>query len=186
LPKPGRELQGRLFVAHNARFDYGFPEERVPPRWRDLPCGRALHASPVAVALSVRRAPWPDALIARFGLTPKGRHRALADAELLWQFWQKIHEIYSVDLVESAVTSLVKHASLPAGLEETALDDVPDRPGVYLFYGDDDVPLYVGKSIHLRQRIRAHFAGDHSNAREMRLPARRVEWRETGEKSAHC
>jgi DNA polymerase-3 subunit epsilon len=110
-----------------------------------------------------------DALIARFGLTPKVRHRALADAELLWQFWQKIHEIYSVDLVESAVTSLVKHASLPAGLEETALDDVPDRPGVYLFYGDDDVPLYVGKSIHLRQRIRAHFAGDHSNAREMRL-----------------
>ncbi|AVA35015.1 DNA polymerase III subunit epsilon [Cupriavidus metallidurans] len=176
------KLQGRLFVAHNARFDYGFLKNefrRAGVTFRaDVLCTLRLSRS---LFPSVERHGL-DALIARFGLTPKGRHRALADAELLWQFWQKIHEIYSVDLVESAVTSLVKHASLPAGLEETALDDVPDRPGVYLFYGDDDVPLYVGKSIHLRQRIRAHFAGDHSNAREMRLSrsVRRVEWHETG------
>ncbi|MBP0587634.1 hypothetical protein J8J22_21475, partial [Mycobacterium tuberculosis] len=70
-----------------------------------------------------------DALIARFNLTPKGRHRALADADLLWQFWQKNHGLYTVHLVESAVKALVKHASLPAGLTETALDDVPHGPG---------------------------------------------------------
>ncbi|WP_423195762.1 MULTISPECIES: 3'-5' exonuclease family protein [unclassified Cupriavidus] len=175
-------LQGRLFVAHNARFDYGFLKNefrRAGITFRaDVLCtvrlSRALYPSVERHGL--------DALIARFGLTPKGRHRALADAELLWQFWQKIHDQYSVDLVESAVRSLVKHASLPAGLTETALDDVPDRAGVYLFHGDDDAPLYVGKSIHLRQRIRAHFAGDHSHEKEMRLAraVRRVEWRETG------
>jgi len=176
------KLQGRLFVAHNARFDYGFLKNefrRAGVTFRaDVLCTLRLSRS---LFPSVERHGL-DALIARFGLAPKGRHRALADAELLWQFWQKIHGIYSVDLVEAAVKSLVKHASLPAGLEETALDDVPDRPGVYLFYGDDDVPLYVGKSIHLRQRIRAHFSGDHGNAREMRLArsVRRVDWRETG------
>ena len=176
------KLQGRLFVAHNARFDYGFLKN-------EFRRAGATFRADVLCTLRLSRSLFPsverhglDALIARFGLAPKGRHRALADAELLWQFWQKVHGIYSVDLVEAAVKSLVKHASLPAGLEETALDDVPNRPGVYLFYGDEDVPLYVGKSIHLRQRIRAHFSGDHSNAREMRLArsVRRVDWRETG------
>lgn len=175
-------LQGRLFVAHNARFDYGFLKNefrRAGITFRaDVLCtvrlSRALYPSVERHGL--------DALIARFGLTPKGRHRALADAELLWQFWQKIHEQYSVDLVESAVKSLIKRASLPAGLTETALDDVPDRAGVYLFHGDDDAPLYVGKSVHLRQRIRAHFSGDHTHEKEMRLAraVRRVAWHETG------
>jgi len=175
-------LQGRLFVAHNARFDYGFLKNafrRAGITFRaDVLCtvrlSRALFPSVERHGL--------DALIARFGLAPKGRHRALADAELLWQFWQKLHGVYSVDLVESAVKSLVKQASLPAGLTETALDDVPDRPGVYLFYGDEDAPLYVGKSIHLRQRVRSHFSGDHRHDKEMRLArgVRRVDWRETG------
>lgn len=175
-------LQGRLFVAHNARFDYGFLKNafrRAGITFRaDVLCtvrlSRALFPSVERHGL--------DALIARFGLTPKGRHRALADAELLWQFWQKLHGLYSVDLVESAVKSLVKQASLPAGLSETALDEVPDRPGVYLFYGDEDAPLYVGKSIHLRQRIKSHFSGDHRHEKEMRLArgVRRVAWHETG------
>ena len=175
-------LQGRLFVAHNARFDYGFLKNefrRAGVTFRaDVLCTLRLSRS---LFPSVERHGL-DALIARFNLIPKGRHRALADAELLWQFWQKIHGIYSVDLVESAVKALIKHASLPAGLTETALDDVPDRAGVYFFYGDDDALLYVGKSIHLRQRIRAHFAGDHTNAKEMRIAraVRRVDWRETG------
>ncbi len=175
-------LQGKLFVAHNARFDYGFLKNefrRAGVTFRaDVLCtvrlSRSLFPSVARHGL--------DALIARFELQPKGRHRALADAELLWQFWQKIHGLYTVDLVEAAVRSLVKRASLPAGLEETALDDVPDTAGVYLFYGDQDMPLYIGKSIHLRQRIGAHFSGDHRAALEMRLAraVRRVEWRETG------
>lgn len=175
-------LQGKLFVAHNARFDYGFLKNefrRVGLTFRaDVLCTLRLSRS---LFPSVARHGL-DALIARFELQPKGRHRALADAELLWQFWQKIHELYTVDLVESAVKSLVTRASLPAGLEETALDDVPDTAGVYLFYGDQDMPLYIGKSIHLRQRIGAHFSGDHRAALEMRLAraVRRVDWRETG------
>jgi len=175
-------LQGRLFVAHNARFDYGFLKNefrRAGVTFRaDVLCtvrlSRALFPSVERHGL--------DALVARFGLQPKGRHRALADADLLWQFWQQIHARYSVELVEAATQSLIKRASLPAGIEETALDDVPNTAGVYLFYGDHDVPLYIGKSVHLRQRIGAHFSGDYRNGKDMRLArlVRRVEWRETG------
>lgn len=175
-------LQGRLFVAHNARFDYGFLKNefrRAGLTFRaDVLCtvrlSRSLFPSAARHGL--------DALVARFGLQPRARHRALADAELLWQFWQKIHALYSVELIDAATQALIRRASLPAGLEETALDDVPDTAGVYLFYGDNDAPLYVGKSVHLRQRIGAHFSGDHRVGKDMRLTrlVRRVEWRETG------
>lgn len=175
-------LHGKLFVAHNARFDYGFLKQafrRVGITFRaDVLCTVRLSRS---LFPSVERHGL-DALIARFGLQPKGRHRALADAELLWQFWQHVHRLYPVHLVESAVRTLVRRASLPAGLDEMALDAVPQTAGVYLFHGDDDVPLYIGKSVNLRQRIGAHFSGDHRYAKDQRLSqaVRRVDWRETG------
>lgn len=35
---------------------------------------------------------------------------------------------------------------------------LPDAPGVYLFWGRSaTLPLYIGKSIHLRQRVQAHL-----------------------------
>ena len=38
------------------------------------------------------------------------------------------------------------------------LGDLPDAPGVYTFHGQaGDIPLYIGKSIHLRSRVLAHL-----------------------------
>ncbi len=122
-----------------------------------------------------------DALIARLDLAPKGRHRALADADLLWQFWQKIHAIYPQDLVDTAVKTLVKRVSLPAALAESTLDALPATPGVYIFHDDDAALLYVGKSINLKQRVAAHFSGDHLLTKDLLISQaiRRVEYRET-------
>lgn len=49
-------------------------------------------------------------------------------------------------------------------VREAALDglagarELPDEPGVYIFRNAGGQPLYVGKSIALRTRVRAHFA----------------------------
>lgn len=38
------------------------------------------------------------------------------------------------------------------------LDALPRAPGVYLFHGDDGpVPLYIGKSVNIRQRVMDHM-----------------------------
>jgi DNA polymerase-3 subunit epsilon len=44
---------------------------------------------------------------------------------------------------------------LPADLE---FDGLPTDPGVYIFRDGDGKPLYVGKSVSIRSRARAHFA----------------------------
>jgi DNA polymerase-3 subunit epsilon len=57
------------------------------------------------------------------------------------------------------------------------LSALPDTVGVYLFFSERNYPLYIGKSITLRSRVRAHFA-----AREERAMCRqvgRIEIRET-------
>ncbi len=180
-PALAERLHGKLFVAHNARFDYGFLKNEFRR------AGIAFRADTLCT-VRLSRALFPsverhglDALIARLNLAPQGRHRALADADLLWQFWQKIHELYSQELVDAAVKALVRRASLPAALPEGALDALPSSPGVYLFHGDDDVPLYVGKSINLKQRVGAHFSGDHRLAKDLSISQaiRRIDYRET-------
>jgi excinuclease ABC subunit C len=37
--------------------------------------------------------------------------------------------------------------------------DLPDQPGVYLFYGEDDELLYVGKARSIKKRVASHFSG---------------------------
>jgi DNA polymerase-3 subunit epsilon len=174
-------LDGRLFIAHNARFDYGFLRnafERV-----GLPL-----RPPVLCTVKLSRALFPehrrhglDALIERHGLVVGDRHRALADAQLVWQFWQLIHRQLDGELIDTTIARLLGRPALPPHLDPSIIDELPETPGVYLFYGENDLPLYVGKSKDIRTRVLSHFSADHSSAKEMSLSQqlRRIEWIET-------
>jgi DNA polymerase-3 subunit epsilon len=56
-------------------------------------------------------------------------------------------------------------------------DDVPHGPGVYLFRGPRDEPLYVGTSGDLRSRVRSYFSSSEQRSRitEMVALAQRIE-----------
>ena len=177
----GRRLQGRVFVAHNARFDYGFVRQafqRLGQRFQaDVLC---------TVRLSRRLFPEHprhnlDSLIERHGLAADDRHRALADADLIWQFWQKIGREVDPERIGEAVRHQLKRPSLPPHLPSDCLDDLPEAPGVYLFYAEDDALHYVVRSVNLRQRVLAHFAAGTREARELRIAEeiRRSDWQET-------
>lgn len=182
-----RMLEGAVFVAHNARFDYGFIKNEFRRQ------GEAFTAD-VLCTVRLSRKLYPevdghglDALIARHELRGFDRHRAMGDTEATAAFVSKASDDHSPDVVKLAVKSLLKTPSLPAHLPTTALADIPDSPGVYLFYGINDLPLYIGKAKHLRERIRAHFSSDHMTPNDIRLSQemRRIEWLPTaGEFSA--
>ena len=177
----GRRLQGRLFIAHNARFDYGFVRhafQRLGQRFQaDVLCTVKLsrHLFPQHYKHNL------DSLIERHGLQVAGRHRALADAELIWQFWQTVGREVDTGRIGEAVQQQLKRPSLPPHLSPDCLDDLPEAPGVYLFYGENDALLYVGKSINLRQRVLSHFSASTRDDRELRIAQeiRRLDWQET-------
>jgi len=157
-------LHGKLFIAHNARFDYSF----VKQEFRRL--GQRFQAD-VLCTVRLSRKLFPehhkhnlDSLIVRHGLYAEGRHRALADAELIWQFWQKARLSHTEEVLLAALQPQLKQPTLPPHLDPAVLDDLPETPGVYLIYGEGDICLYVGKSINLRQRVFSHFAAAVGNS----------------------
>jgi DNA polymerase-3 subunit epsilon len=171
-------LDGCLFVAHNARFDYGFLKNEFARVGIDF-------RATVLCTVKLSRRLYPeqrkhslDSLIERHGLSAGDRHRALADARLIHQFWRHLHSAFDAASIAAAVDALTARPSLPVHLDASLIDTLPEGPGVYLFYGDNDLPLYVGKSKGIRKRVLAHFAADHASAKELTLAqqVRRVDW----------
>ena len=176
-----RRLQGGLFIAHNARFDYGFLRNEFKRLGKLFRCE-------VLCTLKLSRKLFPevishglDALVARHGLATDARHRALGDAEVLWQYWQLLERTVAVDTLREFTRQLLQRPNLPVHLDADQFDDLPDAPGVYVFYGEGGKALFIARAPHLRQRVLSHFHGERPSARDMALAkdARRFEWFET-------
>ena len=176
-----QRLEGKLLVAHNARFDYGFLKaefERLDFSYR----ARVLCTAKLSRKLfPEHRRHNLDSLIERYRLTCSARHRALGDAEVLWQFLQKIYAEVDAARIDAAVQAQLGTPGLPAGLSAEVLDAIPESPGVYMFYEASGAPLYIGSSVDLHVRVRAHFSGARRLARDKRIAQQvtRVEWMET-------
>jgi DNA polymerase-3 subunit epsilon len=104
----------------------------------------------------------------------------LGDARLAWQFMQRVVEQKPAGEIAAATKYLLKMPSFPPQLDAAALEKLPDGPGVYAFYGINDLPLYVGKSVNLKDRVRSHFSSDHRNSNDVRLSmeVRRIDFEE--------
>ena len=170
-----------LFVAHNARFDYGFLKHAFARLERSF-SARVL----CTVRLSRRLFPEAerhnlDSVIMRHALEVSDRHRALGDARALWAFVQTLYRDLAPEAIEVAARRVLKTPSLPPQLAPDAIDSLPETPGVYLFYGLNALPLYIGKSRNLRERVSAHFSSDYRSSTDLRLSAeiRRIEFEET-------
>ncbi|SFN17066.1 DNA polymerase-3 subunit epsilon [Formivibrio citricus] len=176
------KLEGRLFIAHNARFDYGFLKsefQRLGIHFR----ARVL----CTVQLSKKLYPLEhkhnlDMLVSRHGLVIEGeRHRALTDAELLRQFMQVAERAQGPEAIDAAVAELTRLPAWPEGLDTALMDELPETPGVFVCYGEHGAPLFVGSAGNVRKEVLAHFAGKRKQRRELPLVkfTQRLEWFET-------
>jgi DNA polymerase-3 subunit epsilon len=107
-------LAGKLLIAHNARFDYGFLQSEF---------GRLglSYVSRVLCTAKLSRKLFPehrrhnlDSLIERHGLSCSARHRALGDAEVLWQFLQTVDAEIDAARIDAALRAQLGAPALPA------------------------------------------------------------------------
>jgi len=178
-------LRDAVFIAHNARFDYGFLKAefaRLGIPWR----ATTLCTVRLSRLVDPDRSPHNlDAIVARYGLDGEQRHRALGDARVLWRFLLRLLERRLPQEIDAAIGTLLARSSTPPMLAPDALDGIPETPGVYLFYGMNTQthahPIYIGKSLTLRTRVMTHFSADHANAQDAKLTQEvcRIEWEET-------
>ncbi len=162
-------LSDSVFVAHNARFDYGFLKNEFKR------CSKTFRA-PVLCTVKLSRNLFPeykrhnlDSIMERHGLHCSARHRAMGDARVLFEFMQQLYTTLEPEQVDDVIKKLLKRPSMPAGINEDDIDELPESPGVYMFYDKRGAPLYIGKSINIRDRVLSHFSSDHLAAKEMKI-----------------
>jgi DNA polymerase III subunit epsilon len=150
-------LTDSVFVAHNARFDYRFLVEEFrrigTPFRNDTLCTVRLFRNlyPGRQSYSL------DALIETFEIKMKRRHRAFDDARALWDFFRIIRKHHDEDTVRLAIDTVMRRPSFPPGLTRESIERLPDAPGVYVFRGNGEIPLYIGKAKNIRDRVISHF-----------------------------
>jgi DNA polymerase-3 subunit epsilon len=175
------ELNGKIFVAHNARFDYGFIKAAFKRLEMDF-------RPKVLCTVKLSRLLFPqqsrhnlDTIIAAHHLVVSSRHRAMGDADLLLQFWRVCEATVGKERLRAAVNQLVGSMSLPPNINQSAIDAIPDTCGCYIFYGELNAPLYIGKSIAMRSRVMSHFQSALTVRKEMKLLLQvfHIDWIET-------
>lgn len=162
-------LDDAVMVAHNVRFDYSFLKNEF----------RRLEESfnqKHFCSMKLARKLFPkwkhhslDMVIENMRIKCKKRHRALDDAKVLHHFYRKIQKQFSPKVLQKAINLAMKRPTLPMNLKPADLDNLPETPGVYIFYGKSGAPLYIGKSVNIRERVLSHFSSDHSHSFEMKI-----------------
>jgi DNA polymerase-3 subunit epsilon len=170
-----------VFVAHNARFDYGFL--RAEFRRAGL-----AFSTKVLCTVKLSRRLFPehlrhnlDAVMERHGLACSARHRALGDARVIRDFWLALRRDLHEETLAQAAHGAMGAVKLPPQLPEGLADELPDGPGMYRLFGEGESLLYVGRAGSLRSAVLGHFTDGGAGSRDAKLNAQvqRVEWEET-------
>ena len=163
-------LSDRVLVAHSAQFDrralcQAFEREGLD--WPDPPaiCTVAMARKLAPLARKRKLVPLAESL----GIEAEGAHRALVDARTCARVFCALFP----KLCASAITvgdalevvspqRRARRRRAPKGgpvprERRPDLSTLPDDPGVYVFRDERGRPLYVGKSVSVRSRARAHF-----------------------------
>lgn len=162
-------LDGCIFVAHNARFDYSFIKNEY--KRIGIP-----YSAKQLCTVKLSRLLFPDhvhhnldSIMQRFEIECARRHRALDDAIVVWEFLQKLQIGISQEKLQKAYDAILKKPSLPPLLLRKDVERLPEKSGVYLFFGKSEIPLYIGKSVNIKDRVLSHFINDTESTTEMEI-----------------
>ncbi len=162
-------LEGSVFVAHNVRFDYGFVRNEL---------GRMGHTFSTKQLCTVKlaRRLYPgfkryslDSIIERHNIKCSARHRAMGDTEVIYHFFNKAVKEHGGEIVAQEIGKSMKRPSTPIRMSQAKLDAIPETSGVYIFRDAKNAPLYVGKSVNLRNRVLSHFSADYLTQTDAKL-----------------
>jgi DNA polymerase III subunit epsilon len=164
LPALVEFTAGTVLVGHNVRYDTGFLNaafERAG--WAPFP-NTVIDTVPLARRLVRDEVPncKLGTLAERFRLDHRPSHRALDDAlataDLLHLLLERAARLGVLGLDD--LIALPKLGGHPNVAKLKLTNDLPRVPGVYLFRGNRNEVLYVGKATNLRTRVRSYFSGD--------------------------
>lgn len=172
--------EGKIFVAHNVRFDYSFIKKEFADLGynyqRKTLCTVRLSRSliPGLPSYSLGK------LCKSIDIDLRMRHRAIGDAEATAVLFDRLLKINQTDISpgeeaaesKKMISSAVKTSLLPPAISRDQVDALPEQAGVYYFYDSVGEIIYVGKSINIRKRIIQHFSIDYKSKKSIEFKNR--------------
>ncbi len=152
--------KGRIFVAHNARFDYGFMKSEYKRLGKPFRRGNLC-------TVQMSRKVFPDLVSYSLGNLCKdlqipvdNRHRAFGDAAATAVLLEKLIFNDKKKIIKEALKDELSNATLPPNISRSIVDQLPEDTGVYYFLDENFKKIYIGKSKNIRERAIAHFSND--------------------------
>jgi DNA polymerase-3 subunit epsilon len=109
VPRLLEIFDGAIFTAHNVSFDFVFVS-------REFAKQHTIFQPPQLCTVKLSRRLFPqyrkhslEAIIERHNIHVTDRHRALADADAMWQFYQIILQEFDLDTIEQAMNHQFKN-----------------------------------------------------------------------------
>lgn len=172
--------EGMILVAHNARFDYSF----IRQEFKNL--GFNYNRKLIdTVSLSRRLLPGHKSyslgkLCAELGIEIPGRHRASGDALATVKLFSILLDADERSDTPGLINN-TKLSKLNPSLNSSILDELPEEPGVYYFYNDNNELIYIGKSKNIHERVMTHLSNNSSRrAMQMRGEIADIDYECTG------
>jgi DNA polymerase-3 subunit epsilon len=162
--------RGSVLVAHNAPFDLGFLRAGCTALELDWPGFDSVDTARLARRVLTRdEAPncKLSTLSRLFRTATTPCHRALADArattDVLHGLLERLGNL-GVRTQEDLVT-FTGLTTVAQRRKRYLADGLPDGPGVYIFRDSLGRPLYIGRSRHVRARVRQYFVASEPRTR---------------------
>jgi DNA polymerase III subunit epsilon len=153
-------LEGKVFVAHNAHFDYSFLKkefEAIGINWQSKKLCTVRLSRKIIPGL---RSYSLGSLAESLGITIPNRHRAGGDAEATTKIFDMLLRRDRDGYILKTLKRNSGETILPPNLPKEEFDKLPAKPGVYYFHDARGNVIYVGKAINIKKRIAGHFTGD--------------------------
>lgn len=155
-----QKLDGRIFVAHNAHFDYSFLKkefEEAGIKWQSRKLCTVRLSRKIIPGL---RSYSLGSLAKSLGIEINNRHRAGGDAAATVKIFDQLLQRDHDNHILRALKKNSGETILPPNLPKAEFDKLPAKCGVYYFHDAHGNVIYVGKAVNIKKRIAGHFTGD--------------------------
>ena len=147
-----------VFVAHNANFDYSFVQMELARLGYNFSMKKLCTVRYARSVLKDQSRFSLAHLAKRFAINNEQPHRALSDALTAAQILQNLLKIDQDATHAKAQTRVARDIKLPLHVTPEQFHAIPNVPGIYVMYGAQGKPIYIGKAKRLKQRVAQHFA----------------------------
>lgn len=172
--------EGKIFVAHNVGFDYGFIKDEFASLGykykRETLCTVRLSRKLMPGKLSYSLGKLCDSI----GIDVQNRHRAEGDVDATVQLFDKLLELKSMHPqfknqgVEDLMTRRIDK------IKQYILNKLPEACGVYYFLNKEQQIIYIGKSVNMYNRAMSHFNSKEHKSKKMLNDLYNVDFVTTG------